>query len=136
MPVAAGAGVPLDGGDGSGAPRSGRIWRLQGRRAFEDLQRRGRRMRSGPVTVTYLAEPTSGPPRVAFAVGRPIGSAVVRNRVRRRLRAIARELAATPGGLPPGAYLIRVGPAAATMDYPGLRASVDQAVRAIRGEAT
>ncbi len=31
------------------------------------------------------------PPRIAFAVGRPVGNAVVRNRVRRRLRAAVRE---------------------------------------------
>jgi ribonuclease P protein component len=48
------------------------------------------------------------PPQVAFAVGRAFGSAVVRNRLRRRLRAL---LAATPP--PPGLYLFGAQPAAA-----------------------
>jgi len=43
------------------------------------------------------------PPRVAFAVGRRVGSAVERNRLRRQLRAVAAELAPD---LEPGAYLV------------------------------
>ncbi len=35
--------------------------------------------------------------RVGFAVGRPVGGAVVRNRVKRRLRAIVRSLPLAPG---------------------------------------
>lgn len=117
------------------APAAGRVWRLRGRAAFADLMANGRRVRSGPVTVTYVATPGTGPPRVAFSVGRAVGPAVVRNRVRRRLRAITRELATSPGGLPPGSYLIGVRPAAATLDYVGLRASVERAVRGIPGAA-
>jgi ribonuclease P protein component len=119
----------------AGPPPPGRVWRLRGRAEFADLYARGRRVRSGPVTVTYLAAPDAGPPRVAFAVGRAIGPAVVRNRIRRRLRAITRELAARPGGLPAGSYLIGVRPPAATLDYVGLRASVERAVSGISGAA-
>jgi ribonuclease P protein component len=49
------------------------------------------------------------PPRVAFAVGRRVGGAVDRNRVRRRLRAIARDT-----GLPAGTWLVGAGAGAAT----------------------
>ena len=45
--------------------------------------------------VTWLAPPPDGrphPPRVAFAVGRAAGGAVVRNRIRRRLRAALRDI--------------------------------------------
>lgn len=87
------------------------------------------------MTVTYLPSPATEPPRVAFAVGRALGPAVVRNRMRRRLRAITRELAAAPGGLPPGSYLIGVRPPAAALDYVGLRASVERAVSGIHGAA-
>jgi len=45
-----------------------------------------------------------GPPRVAFAIGRRLGGAVARNRLRRQLRA-AFSAAATEGRLPAGAYL-------------------------------
>lgn len=116
-------------------PAPGLVWRLRGRAAFAALMADGRRVRSGPVTVTYLAAPGTDPPRVAFSVGRAVGPAVVRNRIRRRLRAITRELAADPAGLPPGSYLIAVRPAAATLDYVGLRASVERAVRGIPGAA-
>ena len=120
---------------GAPPPRPGRVWRVRGRAAFASLVAEGRRVRSGPVTVTYLATPASGPPQVAFAIGRSVGPAVVRNRVRRRLRAITRELAVDPAALPPGRYLIGVRPDAATLDYVGLRANVERAVRAIAGEA-
>jgi ribonuclease P protein component len=45
--------------------------------------------------------------RLAFAVPRRVGNAVVRNRVRRRLRASFRELVRA-GQAPAGAYLVRV----------------------------
>ena len=54
-------------------------------------------------------------PRVAYAVPRAVGPAVVRNRLRRRLRAISREL-----DLPPGSYLVSTQPAAAQLDYEDL----------------
>jgi ribonuclease P protein component len=56
------------------------------------------------------------PPSVAYAVGRPIGGAVIRNRVRRRLRALVAELA-RQGGLPSGHYLIAARPGAADRSY-------------------
>ena len=57
----------------------------------------------------------SGPPRVAYAVGRGVGSAVHRNRLRRRLRAAEREHGAhlTDGC----AYLVSASPAAAAYSY-------------------
>jgi len=78
------------------------------------------------VAVTALVEPVSdgGEARVAFAVGRRVGPAVVRNRVRRRLRAAARELE-----LSAGAYLVAVDPAAVDVDYHDLRQHLAVAVR-------
>jgi ribonuclease P protein component len=84
------------------------IWRVRDRATFTEF-RRGRRGRQGPLSVVIcLANPSTGhPPRVAYAVGRSVGSAVVRNRVRRRLRTLVPELR-----LAPGAYLIEAGPGA------------------------
>ena len=48
--------------------------------------------------MAWLEEAGAAPPKVAFAVGRRVGGAVVRNRVRRRLRALARA-SALPGGV-------------------------------------
>lgn len=55
------------------------------------------------------------PPCVAFSVGRPVGNAVSRNRVRRRLRTALREHA--PMLAPGSAYLVRATPAAANASY-------------------
>ena len=76
------------------------------------------------MTVSWVPGSASEPPRVAFAIGRKVGGAVVRNRLRRRLRAIATEL-----DLAPGAYLISAAPAAATLPYRELRALVSRAVQ-------
>ena len=59
-------------------------------------------------------------PCVAFAISRKVGPAVVRNRLRRRLRD---ELAglARADRLPAGAYLVSLAPAAAALDGPALR---------------
>ena len=57
----------------------------------------------------------TGPPRVAYAVGRAVGPAVRRNRLRRRLRAAVREHAA---GLHDGcAYLVSASPKATEYSY-------------------
>jgi ribonuclease P protein component len=60
------------------------------------------------------------PPRVAFAIGRKVGGAVVRNRLRRQLRAAlaARDLA-------PGDYLLGLTPAAAGTTWNELNVLVD-----------
>ena len=81
----------------------GATWRVRDRATFAAL-RSGRRGHAGPVRVMWLPEPgATTPPRLAFAVGRRVGGAVARNRVRRQLRAVAAELAPA---LEPGAYLV------------------------------
>src|SRR5687767_8869383 len=67
------------------------IWRLRDRATFVALRRSGRRVTRGPITVLWLPANPTEPTRVAYAVGRGVGPAVVRNRLRRRLRAIIRE---------------------------------------------
>lgn len=65
------------------------------------------------------------PLRVAYAIGRTVGGAVVRNRLRRRLRAIVCELGPL---LRPGAYLIAAAPGAASSSFGELRTSVAEAL--------
>ncbi len=91
------------------------IWRVRGQSSFQALAR-GRRRRAGNLEVrTAVVGLSVEPPRVAFSVGRPVGNAVTRNRVRRRLRAAMREHADC---LQPGAaYLVRATPGAAHDDY-------------------
>jgi ribonuclease P protein component len=66
--------------------------------------------------------------RVAYAIGRKVGPAVVRNRLRRRLRAAVRQLDRTSRGLPGGAYLVSLRPEAATMTYAELKRDLGAAI--------
>jgi ribonuclease P protein component len=93
------------------SPAVAPTWRIRDRATFAAL-RGGRRGHAGPVRVTWVPGVDDAPPRVAYAVGRRVGSAVARNRIRRQLRAVVAELAAE---LAPGAYLVayRSGPPAA-----------------------
>jgi ribonuclease P protein component len=106
-------------------PSLGLIWRIDRRDIFEAL-RHGRRHREGPITVSWVPGDPTEPPRVAYTIGRRVGSAVVRNRVRRRLRMLIREAAPK---LRSGAYLIGVSPAAALLSYEELRDSVQKAIK-------
>jgi ribonuclease P protein component len=85
-------------------------------------------VRRGPITVTWVAGDPAEPPRVAYAIGRRAGGAVVRNRIRRRLRAIIREVGAQ---LRPGAYLFGASAASSSLSYQDLKATVCQALGAL-----
>jgi ribonuclease P protein component len=61
---------------------------------FRLIMRRGRRI-GGDLTVVHFLRIEGQPVRFGFVVGRAVGNAVTRNQVRRRLRAIARELLPT-----------------------------------------
>ncbi len=64
------------------------------------------------------------PPRVGFVVSRAVGSAVVRNRTKRRLRALAAGRLAT---IPTGPdVVVRANPAAATASFDELAADLDR----------
>jgi len=67
-------------------PRSSR---LTSARDFRRLFRSGRRLQSGPLRLVWLTEGVEGV-RYATVTGRKVGNAVVRNRVRRRLRELFR----------------------------------------------
>ena len=72
------------------------------------------------ITVVRLDAPESV--CVAYAIPRTTGPAVVRNRLRRRLRAVVRELP-----LEPGDYLISASQGAAELPYAQLRGYVREA---------
>lgn len=80
------------------------------------------------MTVTWAPADDGDTPRVAYAIGRAVGGAVVRNRVRRRLRAAVAEIEPQ---LRPGAYLFGARPEAATAPYRELKAAVSQVVTAV-----
>jgi len=101
------------------------IWRVRDQPMFRALAR-GRRCRVGALEVSaVVVRSAPEPPRVAYAVGRSVGDAVTRNRVRRRLRAAVREH--RPGLQAGHAYLVRAAPTAAEASY----AELSDALRAI-----
>ena len=126
-------------GDHQGPPGAGPvapvrlIWRVRDRATFRALSR-APRARRGPLTVRAVTGPPGQPPRVAYAVGRTAGSAVARNRLRRRLRAAVHE---ERGALVPGtAYLVGASPGASELSFAQLRAELREAlVRAGRKTA-
>lgn len=86
------------------APAFGLTWRLRGRSTFAALRSRGRHQRGALLQLTWLDD-GSTPPRVGYAIGKRVGGAVERNRLKRRLRAIICEMARAES-LPTGAWLI------------------------------
>ena len=123
------------------------------RRDFSALSHSRTRGRSGPVWVVRADLPAdpgdgsldlgtadgsehSGPDhigsvQVAYAIGRLVGGAVVRNRVRRRLRTVMTDLERA-GSLDPGLYLVGVKPAAVAEPYRDLAGHLEHALEAIR----
>ena len=97
------------------------IGRIQERRTFERLRRDGRRAGTEHLWCTYLDDPATRPPRVAFAIGRRVGSAVARNRLRRRLRAI---VASADDVLTSGTLLIGARPSSPELTYDRLQTEV------------
>ena len=109
--------------------------RLRLQREFAVATRRGRRAGAGTLVV-HLARPTAGtgpaagtpagtpaaPARVGVVVSRACGSAVVRNRIKRRLR---HRVQLRLSGLPAGAIVVvRALPAAAEASSPHLDADL------------
>ncbi|AXQ92396.1 ribonuclease P protein component [Cereibacter azotoformans] len=72
--------------------------------------------------------------RVGFTCSKKVGNAVMRNRAKRRLRALARELLTTRGH--PGWDYVLVGRPGATIErpYAALLADLERALRQIHGE--
>jgi ribonuclease P protein component len=109
-----------------------RIWRVRDRATFVALRRSDCRVHDGPITVTWAPGDPAEPPRVAYAIGRRVGGATLRNRVRRRLRSIVRDLRPALG---PGAWLIGAAPEVANLSYAELKAAVARAVAALGPES-
>jgi ribonuclease P protein component len=86
--------------------------RLRRSADFTRVVREGRRSSCTTLVLHTLPTDPSEPTRIGFVVSRSVGSAAVRNRVKRRLRHLARPLVETPGR----AIVLRATPAAADAD--------------------
>lgn len=101
--------------------------RLRSRSDFTSVLRGPGGWRSGnTLLVVHLRRTdarTGLPPRVGFVVSRAVGGAVVRNRVKRRLRALS---AAALDGVPNGVDLVvRANPAASGASFDDLSRSLN-----------
>jgi ribonuclease P protein component len=69
--------------------------RLSRSRDFDAVYRQGRSVSTRSLTLHWFAreEDADGPARVGLAIPRAVGSAVVRNRLKRQLRAVWSEVA-------------------------------------------
>lgn len=88
-------------------------------------------VRRGPLRVSFRAAP--GPVRVHLAVPKSVGTAVVRNRIRRRiretLRVLTRDEAVVLAG---GEYHLRVSAPLERLSAAELRSMVDELLREVR----
>jgi len=101
--------------------------RMRSPEEFKRTMRSGRR--AGGTTLSAHLLPAAGPvpedaePKVGFVVSCAVGSAVVRNRVKRRLRELVRRrLACLPAGC---LLVVRAHPAAAGASQADLAADLD-----------
>jgi ribonuclease P protein component len=110
--------------------------RLRDREAFRRTVRSGRRAGGAALVVHLLVDGSltqGSEPRVGFVVSKAVGNAVVRNRVRRRLRHLVR---ANLSSLPAGSELVvRALPAAAGMTSTELAVEVSRCLQRVRRTA-
>jgi len=96
------------------------IERVTDRGSFVALRHPTQRVRRGVLRIAYVPD-AAGRRRCAYALSRRVGNAVVRNRIKRRLRnvfaVIERENAAGQASFPPGTYLVSATAAAAHVPY-------------------
>ncbi|MFN3867077.1 MAG: ribonuclease P protein component [Demequina sp.] len=100
---------------------------------FKSTMRHG--TRSGRATLVVHVKQTGNAHSMAgFAVSKTVGGAVIRNRVKRRLRAIMRDVLPT---LPQGtAVVVRALPQSAAADFDRLRSDVSGSVTTAMRKAT
>lgn len=101
-------------------------------RDFTATVRRGRKL-AQPLLVAHVRAGTDSETRVGLVVSKAVGSAVVRNRVKRRLRHLMRErLTELPEGT---AIVLRALPPAAAASSRELGDQLDAALARSRAEA-
>lgn len=107
--------------------------RLSNAADFTRCYRHGTRLRTRYFTV-YAYRRGESAPRLGLAVGKAIGIAVVRNRVKRRLRELfRRHKVIVPRGYD---LFVRAGPASAAASYAALEAAWDEAMAALKPDYT
>lgn len=95
------------------------------------MQDKGAKVPAGPLLALALRNDLGGRTRVGFTVSTKVGNAVIRNRIRRRLREIFRKRRSE---LPAGIDLVLVARAsAAQADFDELARAFEGIARKLRG---
>ena len=102
--------------------------RISAKRDFAQLRKSGIRNHGELLSVTFLPSELETSYRLAFAVSKKVGNAVIRNRVRRRVKAIFMELDDTPD---PGLYLVVAKTGSGSADFETLRADLKSTLRSV-----
>ena len=107
--------------------------RLSDSDSFRTAVRRGRRAGCSSLVVHLWVDPEAAdaPASVGFTVSKAVGSAVVRNRVKRRLRHLVREQLATLEALPGRVLVVRAQPSAASASYASLGADLARCLQRV-----
>ena len=95
---------------------------------FRTVVRRGRRSSSALAVYYRLEREPSDPVRFGFIVARAVGGAVDRNLVRRRMRAVGRQL--VDAGARGSDVVVRALPGSAQHDWASLSADMHDALDA------
>jgi ribonuclease P protein component len=127
----AGASFPLG---------SSRLGRLLKHSDFERVYKQGRRHFSSHITVFYLRQMEAAAPsgsasaknaRVGFTVGKVLGGAVVRNRIKRRLREAVRQRRSALSGVGSVDVVINPKKSVLTLEFSLLVEEVGRALETI-----
>ena len=116
-------------------PSPGHIARLPARRDFLRVQAAGRKQVT-PGFILQLAPLPEGmdsqrTPRVGFTTSKKVGNAVARNRARRRLRALAREVLA-PMAVPGFDFVLIGRQATLERDYAAMARDLGSALKRLQ----
>jgi len=111
------------------------IGRLHYKRDFNNLRVNGKTVKRGFLSVVFCpSDNSSDGIRVAFAVGRSVGGAVVRNRIKRRLREAFLKMITKNKLVPDGDYLIRVFPEVKSHNFICLAENLENVIEDLRND--
>lgn len=97
---------------------SGVVVSLSSKKSFRKLADQGKRARSGNLSLIYRLDESQGTINVAYSVGKKVGKAVTRNKIKRRLRSLVRDYSDQLHG---GDYLVMVSPKVVNLRFSELR---------------